>query len=224
MTKVVGLFMVLFLVIYFIFTMGIRLLLNASVFIANLTAKKQSNQVQKTADQYGSIYIDSIPTATNSSRISIGGSVVNLASIEFYLNAEKVKEITLNASDSFSEEIGDLKKGQNAVYVKGKFKDSNNAKQSKEYSVFFKSEKPKLEIKEPVDKSKTSKSDIKIKGSTDKETFIKVNDLPIVVDANGNFETGVHLKDGDNSFTIVAEDIAGNVETKTISVTYQKED
>jgi hypothetical protein len=223
-TKIVSLIIILFFVIYFIFTVGFRLLLNVSAFIANLTSKKQTNQTVKSEGVYGSIYIDSIPTATNSSKIMVGGSVVNLSTVEFYLNSEKVKEIKMNASDYFSEEIGDLKKNQNTVYIRGKLKDSREAKQSKEFNVLYKPDKPKLEVKEPADKSKTSKQEIKIKGETDKETFIKINDFPVVVDANGNFEYTVQLKDGDNSFTVTAEDIAGNVETKTIAVTYQKED
>lgn len=223
-TKIVSLAIILFLVIYFIFSVGFRIILNISSFIANLTARKQTNQAAKSEDVYGSIDIDSIPTATNSSRIIVGGSVINLSTVEFYLNSEKVKEIKMNSSDSFSEEIGDLKKNQNTVYVKGKLKDSKQTKNSKEFSVLYKPDKPKLEIKEPSDKSKTSKQEIKIKGETDEETFIKINDLPVVVDANGNFEYTAKLKDGDNSFTVTAEDIAGNIETKTIAVTYQKED
>lgn len=224
MTRVIGLVILLCLVLYFIFTFGIRLLLNASVFIANLTSKKSTNQLTKIDDTYGSIDIDSIPTATNSSRIILGGSVNNLSSLEFFLNSEKVKEISLNSSDLFSEEIGELKEGQNTIYIKGSLKGSKNTKQSREFTVIYKAEKPKLEVSEPAEKSKTSKREIKIKGSTDKEIFIKINELPIVVDAQGNFETTVQLKDGENVFTITALDIAGNVETKTISVMYQKED
>lgn len=223
MTRVIGLVIILFLVLYLIFTVGIKLLLNATLFISNLTAKKPVNQLSKTDDTYGSVDIDSIPTATNSSKIIVAGSVTNLNSLEFYLNAEKVKQISLNSSDSFSEEIVDLQEGQNTVYVKGLFKDSTTTKKSKEFTVVYKAKKPKLEIKEPLDKSKTSKSEIKIKGSTDKETFIKVNELPVVVDAQGNFEATVQLKEGDNSFTIIALDMAGNIETQTISVTYQKD-
>jgi hypothetical protein len=197
--------------------------LNASVFVANLTSKKVQNQLIKNDDTYGSIDIDSIPTATNAARIIVGGSVINLSSLEFYLNGEKVQEISLNSSDSFSEIIGDLKNGQNTVYIKGKLQGSNNTRESKEFSVLYKPEKPKLEISEPADKSKTSKTEIKIKGITDKETFIKVNELPVVVDPQGNFETSVQLKDGENLFTVIAIDIAGNNEIKTISVTYQKD-
>ncbi len=223
-TRVIGLMILLCLLLYFIFTVGIRLLLNASVFIANLTSKKATNEITKVDDTYGSIDIDFIPTATNSSQIIVSGSVSNLNSLNFFLNSEKVKEISLNSSDSFSEEIGKLKEGQNIIYIKGSLNGSKNTKQSRKFTVIYKAEKPKLKISEPADKSKTSKQEIKIKGSTDKEIFVKINELPIVVDAQGNFEATVQLKDGENMFTITALDIAGNSETKTISLTYQKED
>ena len=54
--------------------------------------------------------------------------------------------------------------------------------------------------------------------------FIKINDFPIVVDANGNWETNIKLKDGDNLITIIASDLAGNTESKIITVNYQKEE
>lgn len=222
-TKVIALVVILFLVLYFIFSVGIRLLLNASVFIANLTAKKTTNQQAKSEDIFGSIDVDTIPTATNSARIVISGSVTNLSMLQFYLNGEKVKEISISTSDAFSEEIGDLIKGTNTVYLKGSLKDSKNTKQTREFIVLFKPDKPKLQINEPADKSKTGKSEIQIKGSTDKETFIKINDLPVVVDAQGNFTATVQLKIGDNSFTITASDLAGNSEVKTLTVTYQKD-
>lgn len=215
---------ILLITLYFIFTVGIKLLLNVSVFIANLTSKKTETIFTKNSDIYGSVNIDSIPSATNSAKIVVTGSVFNLNLVEFYVNGEKVKETTLSASDNFSEEIGDLKNGNNEIYVKAKTQDGKIVKQSKKFTVLYKSEKPKLEIQEPTEASKTSKSEIKIKGSTDKETFIKVNDFPVVVDAIGNFETNIRLKEGDNTITIIAEDQAGNREQKTLTITYQKEE
>jgi len=69
----------------------------------------------------------------------------------------------------------------------------------------------------------TNNQEIKVKGNTDKETYIHINDIPVVVDANGAFETSVRLKDGDNQINATAVDIAGNIETKTLKVIYQKD-
>ena len=142
--------------------------------------------------------------------------------MDFFINSKKGKEIE-SSSDTFSEEIGDLKKGDNSVYVLAKSKDNKIEKNTIIYKVFYKNEKPKLDVSEPSDNSTLNNQEVKVKGITDKETYIRINDLPVVVDANGSFETTIRLKDGDNQIVITGVDIAGNIETKSLKVTYQKE-
>jgi len=213
---------ILVLVLYFIFTFGIKLLLNSSSFISGLFPQPSTKPLSKTEDTFSSIDVNSIPQATNSARFIISGSVLNFDILDFYINAKKVKEIE-SSSDTYSEEIGDLEKGDNNVYVLAKSRNNKIEKNTITYKVFYKNEKPKLDISEPSDNSTTNNQEIKVKGSTDKETYVRVNDLPVVVDANGGFETTVRLKDGDNQIVITASDIAGNMETKSLKVTYQKD-
>lgn len=217
-----GIFIV---IVFFIATWGIKILFNASLFVANMNNdKKVDTTLNKNEDFIGNIEINSIPTATNSARFIVEGSVMNFDKLDFYINEEKVKSSSLTDSDNFSVEIGDLKKGDNNVYIIAKTKDAKKSKKSAEFKIFFKNEKPKLDIKEPADQSKTSRQEINVTGTTEKETFVKVNDMPVVVDAQGNFQTSVRLKDGENKIVLEATDIAGNVENKTITVTYQKDD
>jgi len=62
-----------------------------------------------------------------------------------------------------------------------------------------------------------------VKGTTDKETFVKINENPVIVDALGNFEKTITLQnEGENTIQITAQDIAGNLENKEIKVFYQK--
>mgnify|MGYP002813481092 CR=1 FL=1 len=213
---------ILFIVLYIIFTSGFKLLLNTSSYISGLFPQPSTKPLAKTDDSFSSIDIISIPQATNSAKIIISGSILNFDILDFYLNTRKVKEIK-SSSDTFSEEIGDLEKGDNSIYILAKSKDSKTEKNTITYKVFYKNENPKLNIDEPPDNSTTNNQEIKVKGSTDKETYIHVNDLPVVVDANGNFETLVRLKDGDNQIVTTAVDIAGNMETKSLRVTYQKD-
>lgn len=213
---------VLFVVLYFIFTFGIKLLLNTSSFISGLFPQPSTKPLSKTENNFNSIDISSIPQATNSARIIVSGSVLNFDTLDFYLNKKKVKEINAT-SDIFNEEIGDLEKGENSIYILAKSKDSKSEKATITYRVFYKSEKPKLEITEPSDNSTTNNQEIKVNGNTDKETYIHINDLPVVVDVNGHFETTIRLKDGDNQVVAIAQDIAGNEEKKTIKVIYQKD-
>ena len=221
--NIIFVILILLTVIVLIFTIGLKILLNTSVFVARLSEKKTTLPLNKNQNFIGDADIDSIPIATNSSRIIVGGSVINFNQVEFYLNNDLVKEISLLASDNFNEEIGDLKSGENEVFVIGKSKDQNEEKKSKAFTVFYKSEKPRLEISEPQDGAKTNKQELKITGTTDKETYIKINDLPVVVDAQGIFHTMLKLKDGENKIFIKAQDVAGNIEEKTLTVVYEKD-
>lgn len=223
-TKIIFSLLVLITIIIFIFTAGLKILLNASAFIANLKENRtNSNSLTKNNNFIGNVSIDSIPVASNSSQIYIGGSVLNYDKLEFYINGDLVKETVLSTSDNFNEEIGDLVKGNNQIYVIAKSKDSSQERKSKEFTVIYKSDKPKLEIKEPTDNLTTSQQELKVMGSTDKDTYVRINDLPVVVDAQGNFETLVKLKDGENKINISAEDLANNIESKTLTVIYQKD-
>jgi len=213
---------ILILVLYFIFTYGIKLLLNSSSFIAGIFPQPSTKPLSKSEESFNSIDVSSIPQATNSASIIISGSVLNFDILYFYLNDEKVKEVE-TSSDTFSEEIGDLEKGENNVYILAKLKDSKIQKKTITYKVFYIDAKPKLSISEPADNLTTNNQEIKVKGNTDKEIYIRINDLPVVVDANGNFETTVRLKDGDNQIIVTASDIAGNTETVSLKVIYQKD-
>lgn len=208
----------------FMFTVGLKILFSASFFVSNLFAKRDEKPTITTNNDFiATIDITDIPTATNSARITVSGSVINLDTLDFYLNDQKIKTISVLNQDVFSEEIDGLNKGSNTVYVIGKNKQANKRKVSPDFTILYKNEKPKLEIKEPSDNSKTNNQEIRVSGATDKETFIKINNLPIVVDAMGNFSTTVKLKDGENKIEITAEDEAQNIESKIITVTYQKD-
>ena len=215
--------LILLTVIVLILTLGLKILLNTSVFVARLSEKKSTQPLNKNQNIIADVDIYSIPVATNSSKIYVGGSVINFDQVEFYINGDLVKETSLLASDNFNEEVGDLQKGGNEVFVIAKAKDQSDEKKSKVFNVFYKSEKPKLEIREPQDGLKTSSQEINVIGSTDKETYIKVNDLPVVVDAQGIFQTLVRLKEGENKIYIIAQDVADNTEEKTVTVTYEKD-
>ncbi len=224
MTTIIFSVLVLLTIIVFLFTIGLKILLNASVFVANLGQKQtKTSPLNKNQDFIGSIDVNDIPVATNSPRIIVSGSVVSFNQLEFYINGDIVKDVSLTASDNFSEEIRDLKKGDNEIYIIAKLKDQDQEKKSKVFSVEYKSDLPKLDISQPMDNAKTNQQEITVSGSTDKDTYVKINDLPIVVDAQGNFQTTVRLKDGDNKINVMAQDIAGNISSKTITVTYQKD-
>lgn len=211
----------LILIIYFIFTYGFKLLLNSSSYVANLFPQPTTQPLANSGNSFSSIDISTIPQATNSASIFVSGTILNFDTLDFFINGQKVKEIK-TTSDSFNEQIDGLISGNNTVYVQGKSTDNKTSKSTINYSVLYKNSPPKLDISSPSDSSTTDKQEIQINGDTDSEVYIHINDLPVVVDANGSFQSSVRLKDGDNQIVITAEDVAGNVTTKSIKVTYQK--
>lgn len=208
--------------VIFFFSVGIKVLVSFTLFLnqlANSGGKQQTTEQKKV---FNTVAIDPIPSATNSANILFSGTALNFDSLEIYLNNEKLDEIDI--SDTFSGEVKGLEKGENTIYFIAKSSETKETKETDPYEVLYKNEKPKLDIQEPSDNSRTNKDDVKVSGQTDKETSIRINGQPIITDSEGKFTTMVRLKDGENKILIVAEDIVGNQEQKELKVTYSKDD
>lgn len=219
--KIFFAFFLLIFIFYFLFTFGFKIIFSVSTFLANIRPKPTPHFESKEENFIGNINIDNIPQATNSASFLVQGSVLNFNEITFFLNDEKIKKINLEEESNFQEEIEGLKEGKNTFYAIAKNKE--HFKKTPTFEILYKPQKPKLEISQPQDEEKFSNAEILVKGTTDKETFIKINDTPVIVDALGNFEKTITLKnEGENIIQITAEDIAGNIETKEIKVFYQK--
>lgn len=209
--------------LFVMFQFGIKTLISATLFINNFGGgQKDTNTTNSQDDFFGTFELYEPPVATNSSQIEVSGTVSSYDALEFYINDEKVLDKRLT-SESFVETIGDLKDGDNKIYVKALAKKEKKEQKSTVYTVKYKKDKPKLDVSEPQNNTKTDKVDIIIAGTTDIDVTIRINESPVVVDAQGNFRTSVRLKEGDNKVTITALDEAGNTEMKEINVKYEKD-
>lgn len=224
LSQIILSFFLLILVILFLGTIGLKLLINTSLFIANLSHKNKPIADKTTTEENFILppEIFDVPNATNSATIKITGKTTPQKKLVFYVNEEIQKEI-VPENESFEEEIK-LVKGENSLYLVLEDLQNDIKKQSKTYRIIYKDEKPKLEITAPYDQEIVAKGEIQIIGSTDKEVFVKINGLPTVVDAEGKFSYPMKLKEGANKITIEAEDLVGNRETKELTVNYQKEE
>ncbi|MCX6730704.1 MAG: hypothetical protein NTZ55_02565 [Candidatus Roizmanbacteria bacterium] len=208
--------------IVFFFSVGIKMLVSFTLFLNQLANSGSKQQTSQQTESFNSVNIDPIPSATNSANLTFSGTSLNFDKLEIYLNDEKQDEISI--SDSFSGEVKGLEKGTNTVHFIAKSSSSKEIKKTPSYDILYKSDKPKLEVQEPNDNTKTNKEDIKISGLTDKETTIRVNGQPLIVDVGGKFTTMFRLKDGENKIQITAEDIVGNQEKKDLTITYSKDE
>lgn len=219
--KVVLMISLLIFLVLFIFFIGFQFILKSSSFVGGLG--KDSDAQASQEDFFGNLDVDALPSATNSAQFIVSGSVSNFDIVEVYVNKSKKKTKILDGKDTFSEKISGLEKGKNEVYIKALTEDKKHSDKSDVFTLMYKNEKPKLEISEPADNTKTDKTEIAIMGITDKDVSIRVNDLPTVVDSQGGFRYTVRLKEGENKIKVVAEDDAGNIEQKELTISYQKD-
>lgn len=227
MTKKASTLFIIFIVVsIFLFTFGFKLVIQASVFLSNLLSNETTATQTTTEDPdfFGTIDVDSLPTATNSAQLMVSGTISEFDKVEIFLNSKKVNVTKIGKLNEFSEEIGDLEKGENEIYVRAIATKAKKTKSSDVFTVQFLSEKPKLEINEPSDNATVNKQELRVVGTTDKGNTVSVNNSPVVVDVNGMFQTTVRLKEGENKLEIKVQDIADTEEKKTITVTYRKEE
>lgn len=209
----------------FMVTVGFNLLINGVVFVNRIVnpPAEQSKEQTPQEDFFGSINLDEPPSATNSAEIVISGNAQEFDTVEIYVNNSKKETIALKGS-SFEEIVGPLKSGENAVYALAKTKDGKNSKKTDSYTVYYKREPLELSIETPTNDMTTRNQDLQLKGTVDAGSTMRVNNQPVVVTSAGTFDTTFRLKEGENTLTFHAEDIAGNIEEQEIKVRYERED
>jgi uncharacterized protein YfaP (DUF2135 family) len=206
------------------YTVGIKLLLSASFSITNFFGKRDTGETTNSQNFYGKLDLDTPAAATNSAHLIVSGDVRDYDELEFYINKERVKKAKVSDDGTFAEEIGELDKGSNDIIVRAIYTKNKKYEDKQEFTITYSDTKPKLDITEPTDNSKTNNDEIKVAGSTDIDNTVRVNGFPVVLSAEGKFETTIRLKDGDNTVEVTAEDTAGNMEKKSLKVTYSKDD
>jgi len=198
---------------------GPTVLVKLSLFFANLKSSSQPPQSE-----------DKIPPAppqlvipfdaTSSAKINFSGFAEPGVKVEIFLNG--VSKETLVADNDGNFRISDLEigSGENEIYAVATDNAGNISQPSPKISVVFDNTPPKLEISEPEDKATfygLSKT-IEIKGETEEEATVSVNDHLATMEAEGKFRYSLTLAPGVNNVKIVATDKAGNQTEKDLTI------
>jgi|GEM_PF-2923115 len=83
---------------------------------------------------------------------------------------------------------------------------------------------PKLDVIEPADFTQVAVNKIEVKGKTDPENLIYINDQALTTDKNGNFSAPIQLQSGYNIIKITAENKIGKSITATKVIVANLED
>ena len=80
-----------------------------------------------------------------------------------------------------------------------------------------------LTITEPLDETTVYTADLVVKGQTEPDAVVSVNEAVVDVDAEGKFSTMVTLEEGPNPIEVLASDFEGNEGSATLTVIYVKQ-
>jgi len=172
--------------------------------------------------------LDDLPEYTSEQSIEVKGETESGALVTLIYNSKEEEVIADNDGD-FSINIR-LSKGQNLVYVFVKDPAGNESKQTKEHIVVYDKEPPDVNVSSPQDGEEffgSRQRQVTIEGLTEENATIMIatpetsegDERIVVVDTSGNFSFTTTLVDGDNTFTITAQDRAGN--SSEVSLTLQ---
>ena len=168
----------------------------------------------------GEIEIDEIPLATKSASFKLTVASYIFDDLEFFINDKSVKKMQVQPSD-FVTELTGLDIGKNEVYILAKNSKTGGIMKSEEKYVSFETTKPKLVILSPNNNDTVNSQTVEIKGKTDADSFVLINENPVDYYKDGNFSSVVQLVEGENKIKVFSQDFAGNQTTKTISLNYQ---
>lgn len=197
-------------IIVFLATNGLSLITKVIGFA---TSFKKSPQTIDLLDKTppSPPFLQSVPDATNVSPFEIVGKVEPGNTVVISFN-NKEEEIQTDNNGNFSAKY-DLVKGENSFFAYTRNPAGNRSQDTKNYVLIFDNEAPDINIIEPADGKSyygSKQKNVTIKGTTEIDSSVTVNDRIATVDDNGAFSLNYSLANGENNLTIKSVDKAGN--------------
>ncbi|MBO1911382.1 hypothetical protein J4G37_42160, partial [Microvirga sp. 3-52] len=131
---------------------------------------------------------------------------------------EEVATAEIGDDGAFSIETN-LTEGDNEFVATTLF-NGDAAGSSEPVTITLDTVKPTLTITNPVDGDVTNRESVTVEGTAADENldYVEVNGSKVAVN-EGNYSKRILLDAGANEITVVAYDLAGNTETKSVTVT-----
>lgn len=198
-----------------------KLLVNFSLLVekkADTTVEQQENAFLVPP------ILDPITTATNSASMDISGTAGSGNYVIIYINGKQLGKADIKDDNVFVFKDLTLDEGENDIKLKAVDENKKESKFSPTVQVTYTTKPPDLSVDFPVDGQTYHKSDnpVKVRGKTNADVRVTINDFWAVTDNEGNYSYNFLLKSGDNDLKIVATDDAGNKSEKSLRVTYSE--
>lgn len=167
-------------------------------------------------------HLEPVVEATNTATTSVKGFANPGDTVKVYVNDKELDKLLVGNDGQFSISQVSLKEGDNTIYAT-MAKGDKESSPSDMLKIAYIKTPPSLEVNEPSD-GQTYYGDnktINVRGKTDNQVKVYINDRLAIVGGDGSFSYPVSLNEGDNQIKIVAADPAGNQTTIQRKVTYK---
>lgn len=165
-----------------------------------------------------------VPTfeATNSAEISIDGYANEGSTIELFVNNDRVGKVVVSKEGVFNFPDVKLSEGDNVISAIATGTNGKKSTEAEPLKILYKKDPPSLSVDNPKngDTFSGENKDIVIKGKTDDNTKVYINERMAIVSDDGSFELRYTLSDGDNIIKAQAIDLAGNKKEVELKVRY----
>lgn len=166
--------------------------------------------------------INTLPEVTNQKTITAEGTAPSGETVRLTLNGSK-QDIVSTAQGVWTIPF-ELHEGENTI--KAQVVDSRgNTSQEVSSVISLDTVVPTLTIATPEEgasKSGKKEQSLLIEGITDQDAAVKVNDRIAIVNGQGGFSVQMSLTNGENEFTIIATDRAGNTTQEVRHITFSE--
>lgn len=190
-------------------------------FASFLTEIRTSNVLLEKNDTTPPIIptLDLLPESTNEKEVEVSGSTEPGAIVILFIN-NKEEEFLTNKEGKFFTKIT-LRNGTNTISALAKDSAGNESQKSDTIKVIFDNEPPSLEITSPEDGSEyygSKQRQVVIEGASEAGVSVNINERIVVVESDGKFTFLTTLSEGENKFSVKAEDKAKNLNEKSFTL------
>ncbi|MBU0978315.1 MAG: hypothetical protein ABIJ33_00970 [Patescibacteria group bacterium] len=156
--------------------------------------------------------ISLLEKSTNQTPFTVKGFGEPESQIIFVLNGDRLEPVVVGEESTFEASLP-LTEGDNIFIAFSMDKAENESKETKTYQVVLDTELPTLTLDNIFDGQQVVGRDnqqLAIRGLTDPQARVYINDRPILADFEGAFSSTYRLDEGDNQLLLKVVDRAGN--------------
>ncbi len=208
------------LILVFVF-LGFPSLVKLAVFLGEL--KSHGGEPEETNTlPIAPPTLEPLPDATKSAKLSIKGFATPGATIKVFLDGVDKAEVVADDDGEFLIKQMSLNEGENKIKARTISDTGKESEFSQEFVVIVDNKEPEVVVDSPLPGESFFDRDnpITVKGKTEKDVSVYINNHMVIVDDEGNFTDQLRLTEGENTVIVLCRDLAGNETKEEIKVNY----